>query len=76
VTAVPPATWPAGFAIHEREVTADPELVEALRGVSTTIVSDCLGGRVGAVGLEPFHGDRSLGSAASRSPCASLQATT
>ena len=60
MTAVPPATWPAGFAIHEREVTADPELVEALRGVSTTIVSDCLGGRVGAVGLEPFHGDRSL----------------
>jgi len=54
------AVWPAGFAIHERAVTPDAELVEALRGVPTTIVSDCLGGRVGAVGLEPFHGDRSL----------------
>lgn len=52
--------WPAGFAIHERAVTPDPELVEALRGVPTTIVSDCLGRAVGAVGLEPFHGDRSL----------------
>jgi len=52
--------WPAGFGIHEREVTPDPGLVEALRGVPTTIVSDCLGSDVGAVGLEPFHGDPSL----------------
>ena len=52
--------WPAGFAIHERAVPPDPDLVEALRGVPTTIVSDCLGRSVGAVGLEPFHGDRSL----------------
>lgn len=52
--------WPAGYAIHEREVTPDPELVEALRGAPTTIVSDCLGSCVGAVGLEPFHGDSSL----------------
>ena len=52
--------WPAGYAIHEREVTPDSELVEALRGVPTTIVSDCLGSCVGAVGLEPFHGDQSL----------------
>jgi regulator of RNase E activity RraA len=52
--------WPTGFAIHEREVTPDPKLVEALRGVPTTIVSDCLGRCVGAVGLEPFHGDLSL----------------
>ena len=55
-----PAGWPPGWAIHERTVTPDPELVEALRGVPTTIVSDCLGRTVGAVGLEPFHGDRSL----------------
>jgi RraA family protein len=52
--------WPAGYAIHEREVTPDPELVKAFRGVPTTIVSDCLGSCVGAVGLEPFHGDSSL----------------
>ena len=52
--------WPAGYAIHEREVMPDPELVEALRGAPTTVVSDCLGGCVGAVGLEPFHGDLSL----------------
>ena len=52
--------WPAGFAIHEREVTPDPTLVEALRGIPTTVVSDCLGSCVGAVGLEPFHGDSSL----------------
>ena len=52
--------WPAGYAIHEREVTLDSELVEALRGVPTTIVSDCLGSFVGAVGLEPFHADVSL----------------
>jgi regulator of RNase E activity RraA len=52
--------WPAGWAIREREAIPDPELVEALRGVPTTIVSDCLGRAVGAVGLEPFHGDRSL----------------
>ena len=52
--------WPAGFAIHERRVTPDPELVEALRGIPTTVVSDCLGSCVGAVGLEPFHGDPSL----------------
>ena len=57
MTAVSPPVWPAGFAIHEREGTADPELVGAFRGISTTIVSDCLGGCVGAVGLEPFHGD-------------------
>ena len=55
-----PADWPPGWAIREREVTPDPELVEALRGVPTTIVSDCLGSCVGAVGLEPFHGDQSL----------------
>ena len=52
--------WPAGFAIRERGVAPDPELVEALRGVPTTIVSDCLGSGVGAIGLEPFHGDQSL----------------
>jgi len=61
VTAVSPAAWPAGFAIHEREVTPDPKLVEAFRGVPTTIVSDCVGSCVGAIGLEPFHGNRSLG---------------
>ncbi len=54
------AAWPAGFAIHEREVTPDPRLVESLRGVPTTVVSDCLGRCVGAVGLEPFNGDASL----------------
>ena len=53
--------WPPGWAIREREVTPDPELVEALRGVPTTVVSDCLGSCVGAIGLEPFHGDSSLG---------------
>jgi regulator of RNase E activity RraA len=52
-------TWPAGFAIHERAVTPAPELIAALRGVPTAIVSDCLGRAVGAVGLEPFHGNRS-----------------
>ena len=55
-----PADWPSGWAIHERAVAPDPELVEALRGVPTTVVSDCLGRTVGAVGLEPFHGVRSL----------------
>ena len=53
-------TWPAGFAVHERTVTPNPELAQALRGVPTTIVSDCLGSSIGTVGLEPFHGDRSL----------------
>jgi regulator of RNase E activity RraA len=53
-------TWPAGFAIHERAVTPAPELIDAMRGVPTTIVSDCLGRAVGVVGLEPFHADRSL----------------
>jgi regulator of RNase E activity RraA len=57
---IPSSGWPTGYAIHEREVTPDPELVEALRGVPTTIVSDCLGSCVGALGLEPFHGDSSL----------------
>jgi regulator of RNase E activity RraA len=52
--------WPAGYAIHEREVTPDTALVAALRGAPTTIVSDCLGSCVGAVGLEQFHGDASL----------------
>lgn len=60
MTAVSPTGWPAGFAIREREVVPDPELLEAFRGVPTTIVSDCLGGGVAAVGLEPFHGDPSL----------------
>lgn len=55
-----PGRWPAGYAIHEREAAPDPGLVEAFRGVPTTIVSDCLGRCVGAVGLEPFHGDASL----------------
>lgn len=52
--------WPAGFAIHERATVADPELVGAFCGIPTTIVSDCLGGGAGAVGLRPFHGDPSL----------------
>lgn len=52
--------WPAGFAIHERATVADPELVEAFRGIPTTVVSDCLGGGTGAVGLRPFHGDPAL----------------
>jgi RraA family protein len=60
VTGDTPPVWPAGFAIHERAVTPDPELVEMFRGVPTTIVSDCLGRSVGAVGLEPLHGDRPL----------------
>ena len=51
--------WPAGFAIHERASVADPELVEAFRGIPTTVVSDCLGG-AGAVALRPFHGDPAL----------------
>lgn len=55
-----PADWPPGWAIHERGAAPDPELVEGLRGVPTTIVSDCLGSGVGAIGLEPFHGDQSL----------------
>lgn len=53
--------WPAGYAIHEREVTPDAALIAALRGASTTMVSDCLGSCVGAGGLEQFHGDTSLG---------------
>lgn len=60
MTPDPPAVWPPGFAIHEREVVPDPKLIDELRGVPTTIVSDCLGSCIGAVGLEPFHGDRSL----------------
>ena len=52
--------WPAGFAIRERATVADPELVEAFRGIPTTIVGDCLGGGTGAVGLRPFHGDPAL----------------
>jgi regulator of RNase E activity RraA len=60
VTAPASSSWPPGWAIHEREVTPDPELVAALRGAPTTIVSDCLGSCVGAVGLEAFHGDSSL----------------
>jgi len=60
VTELATATWPAGFAIHERAVAPDPELVDALSGVPTTIVSDCLGRCVGAVGLEPYHGDTAL----------------
>jgi regulator of RNase E activity RraA len=54
------AGWPAGFAIHARTAAPDPALVEALRGIPAAIVSDCLGRTVGAVGLEPFHGDGSL----------------
>ena len=60
MTAVSQASWPPGFAIHERRVTPDPALVDAFRGVPTTIVSDCLGSCIGAVGLEPFHRDRLL----------------
>jgi regulator of RNase E activity RraA len=54
------SSWPAGFAIHERSLTPDPEHVAALRGIPTTIVSDCLGRCVGAVGLDPYHGDPAL----------------
>lgn len=39
---------------------ARPALVASLRSVPTTIVSDCPGICVGAVGLEPFHGEQSL----------------
>ena len=60
MTGASSTAWPAGFAIHESHVRPDPALIEALRGVPTTIVSDCLGSCIGAVGLEPFHGDRSL----------------
>lgn len=55
-----PVAWPAGFAVNERRTSPDPALVAAFRGIPTTIVSDCLGRCVGAVGLEPFHGDGSL----------------
>ena len=60
MTDVTQAPWPAGFSIHDRGVTPDPELAEAFRGVPVTIVSDCLGSGVGSLGLEPFHGDRAL----------------
>ena len=60
MTAALPPAWPAGFAILERETRPEPGLVEAFRGVPTTVVSDCLGSCVGSLGLEPFHGDRSL----------------
>ncbi len=60
MTASSAPAWPPGFAIHERSVGPDRELIEAFRGVPSTIVSDCLGRCVGAVGLESFHGDRPL----------------
>jgi RraA family protein len=58
--AVSSPAWPAGFAIHERPVAPDPALVEAFRNVPTTILSDCLGRTVGAVGLRAYHGPASL----------------
>lgn len=54
------AGWPAGFAIHERAVEPDGELVDELRGVPTALVSDALGRLVGSRGLIAYHGDRSL----------------
>ncbi|NUT54907.1 MAG: RraA family protein [Thermoleophilia bacterium] len=60
MTAVDAAAWPPGFAIHQRRFSPDPELVDALRGVPTTIVSDCLGRTVGSRGLAPYHGDPTL----------------
>lgn len=60
VSAAAPPAWPPGFAIYERAAAPDPELVEALRGVPTAVVSDCLGRCVGSRGLVAYHDDRTL----------------
>ena len=53
--------WPPGFTINEQPAVPNPELVEALQGVPSTMVSDCLGRITSAIGLRAYHGDLSLG---------------
>jgi regulator of RNase E activity RraA len=52
--------WPPGFAINEQPAGPDPELVEAFQGVPSTMVSDCLGRTISAIGLRAYHHDLSL----------------
>ena len=60
MSAVGDAVWPPGFAIHERSAHHSPDLIRALRGVPTAVVSDCLGRTVGSRGLVAYHGDPTL----------------
>lgn len=54
------ASWPAGYALHPRVNSIDPELVAAFRNVPAAHASDCLGRGVGALGLTAYHGDLKL----------------
>jgi len=48
--------WPAGFAVHPRAASPDPELVAAFRQVPVAHASDCMGRAIGGLGLRAYHG--------------------
>lgn len=52
--------WPTGFEIRPRVETLSDADLAAFAGVPTAHASDCLGRSVGALGLNPYHGDGQL----------------
>ena len=52
--------WPAVFAIHPRKTVVAPALVAAFRGLATSLISDCMGRNIGALGLRAYHVSASL----------------
>jgi regulator of RNase E activity RraA len=50
-------TWPQGYRINPRVDGPSPDLIDAFRDVPVAVAGDCMGRSVGAIGLQPYHGD-------------------
>jgi regulator of RNase E activity RraA len=48
--------WPVGFLINPMPESVSDGWLEKFKDIPTSIVSDCMGRNVGALGLKPYHG--------------------
>ncbi|CAM3742350.1 methyltransferase [Rouxiella silvae] len=52
--------WPAGYFIGQRDQVPDPATIEAFRRLPVPNIGDCMGRSIGAIGLQPYHGDNGV----------------
>ncbi|MFY0677164.1 MAG: RraA family protein [Neptuniibacter sp.] len=52
--------WPPGFMINKMPRQISVEWLKSFSGIPSSIISDCLGRNVGALGLKPYHGFRMM----------------
>ena len=49
-------TWPVGFMINSMPETVSEDWLEKFKTVPSSILSDCIGRNIGALGVKPYHG--------------------